>query len=170
LTTFASAELGPEPGWIEADPLSQLPAAENFVKSTRPDRIRLRYYRVPGDTKLYGKVVFGPGAEGPPRHAHGGALMAVLDEVAGGAAWLNGYRVVLANFDCDMLRSVPLDEVMLVSGEIVLVEGRKVRAEAVLTSATGREFVRARGLFIQLTDAQINQFKLPESTKQAPHE
>lgn len=170
LTTFANADLGPEPGWVDADPLSQLPASENFVQATRPDRIRLKYYRVPGETHLYGKVIFGPGAEGPPQHAHGGSLMAVLDEIAGGAAWLSGHRVVLANFQCDMLRSVPLNQVMRVNGWVVKVDGRKVTANATVSDASGRDYVRAEGLFIQLSDEQIARFRLPDSTKQPHHE
>lgn len=162
MNTFASAELGPEPGWVEAEPLSQLPADENFVQSTRPDRIRLRYYTVPGEGELLGKVIFGPGAEGPPGHAHGGSLMAVLDEIAGGAAWLNGYRVVLANFSCDMLRSVLLQTEMRVRGRVTAVDGRKVTAVATVCDPAGSEFARATGLFIRLSDAQIARF-MPES-------
>ena len=79
MTRFAEVDLGPEAGWVPADPLSALSSKDNFVRTRDPDRIRLEYYRVPGETPMYAKVIFGPGAKGPPNHVHGGALMAVLD-------------------------------------------------------------------------------------------
>ena len=164
MSRFADFDLGPEPGWSPADPLSALASRDNFVRTRDPDRIRLEYYRVPGETPMYAKVVFGPGAEGPPNHAHGGALMAVLDEIAGGTAWVNGYRVVLANFQADMRRSVPLEKVVMVTGDIVDVSGRKVTATGVIADLDGTVYVEAKGLFIRLSDDQASRFNLPAPT------
>ena len=36
----------------------------------------------------------GPPIEGPPGHAHGGSMAAVLDEAMGAAAWMEGHLVV----------------------------------------------------------------------------
>ena len=68
MPAFADADLGPEANWVVADPLAELPSVQNFVHTKDPDRIRIQYYRVQDATPLYAKVVFGPGAEGPPKH------------------------------------------------------------------------------------------------------
>ena len=101
---------------------------------------------------------FGPGAEGPPGHAHGGSLLAVLDEVAGGTVWVNGYKVVLARFEADMRRPVPLGRVVVVEGEIQRIEGRKIWSDGIVRDLDGTVYVEARGLFVQLAEEQIARF------------
>ena len=48
----------------------------------------IHYFRTGPDRSLRAKVLFGPGTQGPPGHAHGGSMAAVLDEAMGGAAWM----------------------------------------------------------------------------------
>lgn len=168
MPAFADADLGPEADWVAADPLAELPSVQNFVHTKDPDRIRIQYYCVPEGTALYAKVIFGSGAEGPPMHAHGGALMAVLDEIAGGACWVNGYRVVLANFNANMRQSVPLDTVLIATGDIISVEGRKVMATGLIRGLDGRVYTDATGLFIRLTDAQTSRFNLTPPPERPP--
>lgn len=168
MPAFADADLGPEANWVVADPLAELPSVQNFVHTKDPDRIRIQYYRVQDATPLYAKVVFGPGAEGPPKHAHGGALMAVLDEIAGGACWVNGHRVVLANFNANMRHSVPLDTVLIATGDIISVEGRKVMATGLIQGLDGKIYTDATGLFIRLNHAQTSRFNLTAPPERPP--
>ena len=153
-------DLGPEAGWIVSNPLEALHSQRNFVHDDpHGDRIRIRYYREAGRDALIAKVWFGPGAEGPPGHAHGGSLLAVIDEVAGGTVWVNGLAVVLARMETDMRKPVPLGRVMIVEGEIDRIDGRKVYSNAVVRDAEGTVYVEARGLFVKLDDKQFEYFK-----------
>lgn len=134
-------------------------SARNYVHDAPDgDRIRIRYYREGGEGGLRAKVWFGPGAEGPPGHAHGGALLAVLDEVAGGTVWVYGHRVVLARFESDMRAPVPLNQVVICEGEIQRIDGRKVYSNGVIRGLDGTVYVEAKGLFVKLTETQAARF------------
>ena len=69
------------PGW---EPLAQtIPpgSTRSFVQGD-PERIDIAYYRRVDDGAVVARVRLGPGAEGPPGHAHGGSIMAILDDAA----------------------------------------------------------------------------------------
>lgn len=89
--TFRS---GIDPSFVSGDPFG--------------NRIRVRYFKRERDGALVGKVWFGPGAEGPPGHAHGGSMAAVLDEALGAAAWMSGHPVVAAKLVTVFRRMLPL--------------------------------------------------------------
>lgn len=159
--------LGPEPGWTSTDPLLALQSARNYVHDDPyGERVRIRYYRDGGVGGLVTKLWFGPGAEGPPGHAHGGALLAVLDEVAGGTVWVNGYRVVLARLESDMRKPVPLGKVLICEGAIQRIEGRKIYSDGIIRDGDGVVYVEARGLFVQLRPEQAAAFE-PHATQPA---
>ena len=90
--TSGTMESTSEVGWTPIDPLGSVGTGRSFV-SGEPDgdRLRVCYYRRDRDGALVGKIWFGPGAEGPPGHAHGGSMAAVLDEAMGAGAWLAGH-------------------------------------------------------------------------------
>ena len=58
------------------------------------DRLRIRMFVRESDCRLLSKVWFGPQAEGPPGHAHGGSQAAILDHTMGVAAWVAVVRVM----------------------------------------------------------------------------
>ena len=120
--------------------------ARSFVSGdgAAEGRLRLRYFADPeaphppdGIGALVARAWFGPGAEGPPGHVHGGAQAAVLDEVLGLAAWLAGHAVVMARLEVDMRRMLPVGTVCTVCTEITSVDGRKVRVAGRLIGADG---------------------------------
>lgn len=137
-------------GWIPVRP-ANLESGRGFVSGDPAgDRIRVAYFRLEGEPGLIGRAWFGPRAEGPPGHAHGGSLGAVLDEAMGSVAWLEGYPVVAARLEIDYRRMVPLGTDAHLSARVEAVEGRKVTAYGCLADAGGRPFTEARGLFITL--------------------
>ncbi len=71
-------------------------------------------------------IWFGPETEGPPEHAHGGSIAAVLDEVLGLAAWAAGHAIVVGKLNVHFQKLLPLRTVVQVDSRIVSVEGRKV--------------------------------------------
>lgn len=146
----APPDLDAEPGWLELVPPASV-AGRSFV-SGEPlgDRLRVRYF-TRHDGGLVGKVWFGPGAEGPPGHAHGGSLASILDEAMGAAAWLSGRVVVAADLHLTFRRMVPLEIVARVEARVVIVEGRKVRTAGTLASIDGVvTYCEAEGLFVEV--------------------
>jgi acyl-coenzyme A thioesterase PaaI-like protein len=152
--------LSPENDWAELDMAQPRNTQGSFV-SGEPDgqRLRVRYYRRPADGALVGKVWFGPGALGPPGHAHGGSMAAVLDEAMGLAAWVAGHRVVAARLEVDFKNMMPLGTVATMEVTIAGVEGRKVHMAGVLRSPDGTAFAESRGLFIQLSAEKVEQLR-----------
>lgn len=121
-------------GSVPCDPFPSLKPLRSFLDSgDAPDRVRVAYFRRGGEPTLLGRVWFGPGAEGPPGHAHGGSVAAVLDEALGASAWLAGHQVVVARLVVDFRAMVPLGTDATVEASVVAVDGRKVTCRARLT-------------------------------------
>lgn len=121
-----SPELAGEPGWTSFDAPSLVGKSLRFV-SGEPDgdRFRVRYYK-DEEQHLKARIWFGAETEGPPGHAHGGSMAAVLDEVLGLAAWAAGYPIVVGNLNISFRNLLPLKKVVTVETKIVSAEGRKI--------------------------------------------
>ncbi|MBC7659644.1 MAG: PaaI family thioesterase [Chitinophagaceae bacterium] len=122
------------------------------------ERIRLRFYKGPEDKVLWGRVWFGPAAEGPPGHAHGGAQAAVLDELLGGTAFIYGHVVVALNLQTDFMGFVPLQTELVLRGEILRTEGRKIYTIGTIQDVAGTILARGQILFLELNDDQRARF------------
>lgn len=140
-----------EVGWTPIDPLGSVGTGRSFV-SGEPDgdRLRVCYYRRDRDGALVGKIWFGPGAEGPPGHAHGGSMAAVLDEAMGAGAWLAGHAVVAAKLTIDFRRMLPLENEVLLETWVAQVDGRKVTTRGRLFDRGGEPYAEGEGLFIAI--------------------
>ncbi|HLO26526.1 MAG TPA: PaaI family thioesterase [Geobacteraceae bacterium] len=127
LTPCPPVDLSGEAGWVSFDAPSLVGESLRFV-SGEPEgnRFRVLYYR---DVKqqLQARIWFGPETEGPPGHAHGGSMAAVLDEVLGLAAWAAGYQIVVGNLNVSFRNLLPLQQVVTVESRVVSAEGRKVK-------------------------------------------
>ncbi|RIK20081.1 MAG: hypothetical protein DCC53_11630 [Chloroflexi bacterium] len=95
-----------------------------------------------------GKLVFDPSKMGPPGHAHGGAVVTVLDEAMGAAAWASNLTVLAVNLNADLRISVPIGVEITVVGHVERIEGRKVYTAASLILPDGRVAATSRGLFL----------------------
>lgn len=152
------ASLPAEPGWSEIEAPASLGAGRSFVSGDpQSHRLRVRYFRRDADGVLVGKAWFGPDAEGPPLHAHGGSMAAVLDEALGTACWMAGYPVLAARLDVSFRKALPLGTVAAFNAVVERVEGRKVFAHAELRGPDGTLFAEAAGLFISLDAARFAQ-------------
>lgn len=149
---FDPPMLDPENGWtpVRFPPVSRLGATRFVSGDPEGDRFRVRYYRRESDGVLAGKVWFGPGTEGPPGRAHGGAVAAILDEAMSAAAWMNGHEIVVARVTAELRRTIPVGTVATFETEVVRVEGKKVTVEAVLMDGEGRTLARGESLLVAL--------------------
>jgi acyl-coenzyme A thioesterase PaaI-like protein len=113
--------------WLEIQPFPRVDAKRSFVSDDPGgDRLRVVYFRRSQEPILRAKVWFGPGAEGPPGYAHGGAVAAALDESVGAAAWMMGHRVVVARLAVDFRNPVTLGIDATIEASIVAIDGRKI--------------------------------------------
>jgi acyl-coenzyme A thioesterase PaaI-like protein len=137
-----------EPGWVEFDAPSLVGNSLRFV-SGEPDgnRFRTRYYR-DAEQHLHARIWFGPGTEGPPGHAHGGSIAAVMDEALGLAAWAAGYPIVVGNLNVSFRAMLPIKKVVTLESQVVSVEGRKVMVHGRLFC---KETVYAEGQCLCIT-------------------
>lgn len=152
--------LDAEPGWTELAIPALYNPAHSFVSGDQSERrLQVRYYRHAADPELLAKVWFGPGCEGPPGHAHGGSVCAVMDEAMGGCAWLNGHPVLAARVTVNFRKPVPLGTTAWLRASLTQVHGRKIHTRGVLTTAHEAElFADAEGLFVV-----IERDKLPSA-------
>jgi acyl-coenzyme A thioesterase PaaI-like protein len=137
--------------WTRVEPFPRDTAAKSFVSGDPAgDRLRVAYFRIGDEAVLRAKVWFGPGTEGPPGYAHGGAVAAALDEAVGAAAWMQGHRVLVARLAVDFRNLVPLGIDATIESSIVSIEGRKVTCRARL-SANGATLAEAEGLCVVIS-------------------
>lgn len=113
-------------------------------------RLIVRYFERERDGALVGKAWFGKGAAGPPGHAHGGSIAAVLDEAMGLSAWIKGHAVLAARLTVDFRAMLPLETVVHFEAFVVSVAGRKVQTRAALTDVQGNLVAEGAGLFVVL--------------------
>ncbi len=133
------------------DPLPGVPFERSYVSGEpRGQRVRIAYYRRDDDGAIVAPCWFGPGCEGPPGHAHGGSLAAVLDEVMGVAAWNAGHAVVLARLVTENRAMLPLRVPVTATARVERVEGRKVTVRASIHDGDGSPFVESEGLFVTI--------------------
>jgi acyl-coenzyme A thioesterase PaaI-like protein len=126
ITPRPPVDLSGENDWTSFDAPSLVGASLRFV-SGEPEgnRYRVRYFKN-SEQRLRARIWFGPETEGPPGHAHGGSMAAVLDEVLGLAAWAVGYPVVVGNLNISFRNQLPLEQVVTVASEVISAQGRKV--------------------------------------------
>ncbi len=138
-----------EVGWTPIEPLESVGTGRSFVSGEPSgDRLRVRYYRRERDRALVGKIWFGPGAEGPPGHAHGGSMAAVLDEAMGVGAWRAGHAVVAAKLTINFRRMLPLENEVLLETWVERVDGKKVMTRGRIFDQDGETYAEGEGLFI----------------------
>jgi len=150
--------------WLEEKATGTKPALlpflaleDTFVSGDSSGRrLSVRYFQRDDDGSLLGKVLFGPGAQGPPEHAHGGSMAALLDEAMGGAAWMAGHPVVAAQLNITFRNMLPLKTRCLVKAQVLEINGRKIKTTGELCDAqSGKVFCKGEALFVTLDPEKI---------------
>lgn len=145
-----NVDLSGEKDWQWFDAPALVGSSLRFVSGDQEgSRFRVKYYRK-ADKNLVARIWFGPETEGPPEHAHGGSMAAVLDEVLGLAAWAAGYAIVVANLNINFRCMLPILQVVQVDTEIVSVEGRKVLVRGKIWDGKEKVYAEADCLCIEI--------------------
>lgn len=138
-------------GWTPLAPFMAVGSGRSYVSGEPTgDRLRVQYFRREADGALVGLARFGPGTEGPPGHAHGGSMAALLDEAMGLAAWIGGRAVVAAKIEVEFRRMLPLHVEARFATWVERVDGRKVHVRGRLHDEAGVPYAESRGLFIEI--------------------
>ena len=130
------------------EPIPQSQKLISFVTSDPQDRINSVYYFDPSSGSFYAKVTFGPKAQGPPGHAHGGAIASILDECMGATAWMNKNIVMTAELKVNYKQALPLGLETYIHSWVDQSEGKKMILKAELFDAQENKYAMAEGLFI----------------------
>lgn len=120
----------------------------DFITAPEPQGFGMRFY-ADGEGNVSGKITLRQDKQGPPGHAHGGALIALLDEAMGAAAWNMGYRVVAVNLNFNLKRAVPLHTEITIRGKVESREDRKVFTSGQVILPDGTVAVDCTGLFLE---------------------
>ena len=144
-------QLKAEEGWKELIFPKAYGVGKSFVGGDeKSKRLIVKYFIRRSDKRFIAKVYFGELAQGPPAHAHGGSMAAVLDEAMGLAAWAANHSVVAAKITIEYVAMLPLDTVTIVETWVEKTDGRKVWMKAEIKNSDNKVFSRGEGLYISL--------------------
>ncbi len=150
------ADLSPEDGWLELEFPKEYSIGRSFVGGDSDKlRLQVKYFIRREDKRFFAKVFFGTNAQGPPAHAHGGSMAAVLDEAMGLGAWAAAQSVVAAKITIEYLRMLPLNMYTIIEVIVDKVEGRKVWMRAAIKDATGMVYSKGEGLYINVPSEKL---------------
>jgi acyl-coenzyme A thioesterase PaaI-like protein len=156
-------EVRPEADWTPCDPFRPYLQDESHEPFVSPGatggRLRVAYYGRSGDSCLVGRVWFGPETEGPPGHAHGGAVAAAMDEALGAVAYTQGHPIVVARLSVDFRAMVPIGTDATFETWVERVEGRKVHTRGRLVSPTGILLAEGHAICVKLGEQHIETFR-----------
>ncbi len=134
---------------IDTEPINFGKTFVSFITGAHnDDRISLEYFHAKSTGVLYAKVQFGRLAQGPPGHAHGGAISAVFDELMGACCWVNGLPAMTAQYTTRFFKPVPLYQDVLYAASIKDRLESKINVKAKLISLQTDRLAQAKGLFI----------------------
>jgi uncharacterized protein (TIGR00369 family) len=101
-----------------------------------------------GEDGAKAQIVLGEEYQGWRDVAHGGIVMALLDEVMAHAAAMAGYRGVTAGLNARFKAPVPLGVPLTVRGRVVWVRRNVLAIEAELCDAGGEQLATGEGKFV----------------------
>lgn len=164
-------DLSPLPGWVD-EGSTDTPNRSFVSGDPTGQRLRVRYYRDPASDERVARVWFGPLAEGPPGHAHGGSLAAVLDEAMGSCCWVHGHQVLAGTLQIVYRSPLPLGSVVTVRAGLGEVGERKVRTWGRVVGDGDVVYAEATGIFVRLRPDVAGAFAnaMSAGTYRPPHQ
>jgi acyl-coenzyme A thioesterase PaaI-like protein len=162
-------DLSPQPGWVD-EGSAESPNRSFVSGDPTGQRLRVRYYR-DGQERV-ARVWFGPLAEGPPGHAHGGSIAAVLDEAMGSCCWVQGHQVLAGTLQIVYRSPLPLGSVVTVRAGLAEAGERKVRTWGRVEGPGDAVYAEATGIFVRLRPEVADAFAtaMAAGTYRPPHQ
>lgn len=96
--------------------------------------------------------------EGPPRHAHGGSIAALMDEIMGAAAWSRRHNLLAVHLELDYRRPIPLNTELMALGWVRSEGNRSIKVAGEIRLPDGTTAVQALGVFAIAPDMFQNPF------------
>lgn len=117
---------------------------------SNPIGMHVQFDRDGGGKGVLARVTLAPEYQGWRGIAHGGIVMALLDEAMAHAAGFAGHRGVTANVSVRFRRPVPLERPIAVRGCITWQRRNVLGVEAKVLDENGVVLARAEGSFVSL--------------------
>ena len=94
------------------------------------------------------EIVFEDQHQGPPSHAHGGAIATVLDEVMAASAIANNPYTLLAHMSIGYKRPIPTNTKIIARSHINYKKLKKVVVEGGLYLEDGTQLCSSEGVYV----------------------
>jgi uncharacterized protein (TIGR00369 family) len=113
-----------------------------------PIGMRLHFDRVGEADGVLARVSLAPHYQGWRGIAHGGIVMALLDEAMAHAAGFAGHRGVTASVSVRFRKPVPLERPIVVRGRVIWQRRNLLGVEGVVLDDAGNMLARAEGTYV----------------------
>lgn len=118
----------------------------HYMRQDAPIGFGIRFEEM-DDHSIFTCFQFDASKEGPPQHAHGGAVATVLDEAMGSAAFYAGRLGFTMTMTVNFRASAPLETDLIVRARVVGTDGKKTHVTAEMTMQDGTVIADSTGLF-----------------------
>jgi len=144
-------------------------AGDYFIfGSQNEQRFDLKTFWAPHEEIYEGEIIFGNQCQGPPGHAHGGSIAALLDEMMGGAAWLSGFPVLAGTLTIHYKKIIPLNQQFRIKAWVIKIDGKKILTKSELISETNDIHTIGEGLFIEVDKSVFSKEARKASINRGP--
>jgi uncharacterized protein (TIGR00369 family) len=124
-----------------------------------PEGMRLRFHHDQDANTFIAHFRLGKKFTGPPRHAHGGVIAAVLDEAMSKPSKPLGIMAPTIELTVNYLRPVPLGQKLTAIGWEVRKKGREHLRAAEIRNEAGEVLSAGRGTFLEIhAEGMMNKF------------
>jgi len=132
-----------------------------------PTGLRLRFF-TDADQNIVCRVRLAARFAGPPGHAHGGIIAALLDEAMSKVNRARGIVAMTRALDVQYLKPVPLGQPLVLTARYTGSAGRRHHIEATLAEASGHALATATAVFVTVPPDLLHRLQsaLPGKEKQ----
>lgn len=117
---------------------------------SNPIGLHVHFDRAGDANGVFARLTLAPEYQGWRGIAHGGIVMALLDEAMAHAAGFAGHRGVTANVSVRFRKPVPLEQTIEVRGHVTWQRRNVLGVKAGVFDTSGQELARAEGSFVSL--------------------
>jgi len=157
----------PDTTWKPVGVLQIGDSKPRFVSDEQDDdRIRIRYFRDEDKGEVWAHCRLGIQTQGPPGHAHGGCVAAILDEAMGMVCWHFGHAVVAKSLHVHYKAPAPIRQEHIIQALLNREDEKYVYVDSYLKSADQQTtYSHCEGVFRKMDERLLAHFRA--HTKQA---